>query len=75
LAWVLITKSKERKLMKTYTIEFNGREDGAIGSFSDLSINVKTPYSLVGVDNAIMAIHSAGYECNYIIDIKKKVEA
>ena len=61
--------------MKTYTIEFNGREDGAIGSFSDLSINVKTPYSLVGVDNAIMAIHSAGYECNYIIDIKKKVEA
>jgi hypothetical protein len=56
--------------MKTYTIEFNGREDGAIGSFSHLSINVKTPASLTR-DNAIMAIHSAGYECNYIIDIRR----
>ena len=56
--------------MTTYTIEFNGREDGAIGSFSNLSIDVKTSHSLVGVDNAIMVIRSAGYECRYIIDIK-----
>lgn len=54
-----------------YTIEFNGREDGAIGSFSNLRIDIKTSHSLVGVDNAIMAIRLAGYECNYIIDIKK----
>ena len=57
--------------MNKFKISFRGRELNAIGEFSDLTIEVRTPYSFVGNDNAIMAINSAGYECNYIYGITK----
>jgi hypothetical protein len=56
--------------MNKFKISFRGRVIGD-DMFSDLTIEVSTPYSFVGNDNAFMAINSAGYECNYIYDIKK----
>ena len=57
--------------MNKFKISFRGRELYAIGSFSDLSIEVRTPYSFVDSANAIMAINSAGFECNYIFNIER----
>lgn len=57
--------------MNKFKITFFGREQGAIGQFATMSIEVKTPYSFINDDNAIMAVSSSGYECNYIKDVEK----
>ena len=59
--------------MNKFKITFFGREQGAIGQFATMSIEVQTPYAsfFINDDNAGMAINSAGYEYNYIKDIEK----
>ena len=58
----------------TYNIHFSGREAGAIGKFEDMHLEVKTPYSFLNNNLAIMAINSAGYEVNHILGIHKGVK-
>lgn len=57
--------------MNKYRITFFGREQGAIGQFATMNIEVQTPYSFINDDIAIMAINKIGYECNYLKDIEK----
>lgn len=57
--------------LNKFKITFFGREQGAIGIAYTMSIEVQTPYAFINDAVAGKAIHSAGYEYNYIKDVEK----
>mgnify|MGYP004453963865 CR=1 FL=1 len=57
--------------MNQYKITFFGREAGAIGIAYNISVEVQTPYAFINEQIAGKAINDAGFEYNYIKEIKK----